>query len=40
MDMNRSAQNQFKLLENPFAWAQVQRGVMQFTPVELDSSPL
>ncbi len=36
MDMNRSAQNQFKLLENLLAWAQVQRGVMQFTPVDID----
>ncbi|GAB1350406.1 hypothetical protein MASR1M107_26210 [Ignavibacteriales bacterium] len=36
MDMNRAAQNQFKLLENLLAWAQVQRGIMQFTPVDLD----
>lgn len=36
LDMNRSAHNQFKLLENLLAWAQVQRGSMVFSPSELD----
>jgi CheY-like chemotaxis protein len=36
MDINRSAHNQFKLLENLLAWAQVQRDIMIFEPEELE----
>lgn len=36
LDISRSAHSQFKLLENLLAWAQVQRGMMKFEPVELE----
>lgn len=36
LDINRSAHSQFKLLENLLAWAQMQRGLMKFEPVELN----
>ncbi len=36
LDINRSAHSQFKLLENLLAWAQMQRGLMKFEPIELE----
>lgn len=36
LDISRSAQNQFKLLENLLAWAQMQRGLMKFEPIALE----
>ncbi len=36
LDISRSAHSQFKLLENLLAWAQVQRGLMKFEPIELE----
>jgi signal transduction histidine kinase len=36
VDLNRSANNQFKLLENLLAWAQIQRGAMPFLPINLN----
>jgi len=36
LDINRSSHSTVKLLENLLAWAQMQRGLMKFEPIELE----